>query len=58
MCTQKTFNIMMSQVRSNIQEVGQANGPTNLNLIHHGLQDHHFHPSLYAIHNIFFLFSP
>lgn len=49
---------MMSQVRSNIQEVGQANGPTNLNLIHHGLQDHHFHPSLYAIHNIFFLFSP
>ncbi|KAG7655158.1 hypothetical protein ISN44_As01g022580 [Arabidopsis suecica] len=34
-------------VRSNIQEVGQANGPTNLNLIHHGLQDHHFHPSLY-----------
>ncbi|CAL9215873.1 unnamed protein product [Arabidopsis halleri] len=35
-------------VRSNIQEMERANGPTNLNLIQHGLQDHHhFHPSLY-----------
>ncbi|KAG7597908.1 hypothetical protein ISN44_As06g022180 [Arabidopsis suecica] len=34
-------------VRSNIQEMDRANGPTNLNLIQHGLQDHHFHPSLY-----------
>ncbi|XP_019094916.1 PREDICTED: uncharacterized protein LOC104756559 [Camelina sativa] len=36
-----------TMVRSNMQEVEKANEPTNFNLIQHGLQDHHFQPSLY-----------
>ncbi|XP_019097909.1 PREDICTED: uncharacterized protein LOC104776332 [Camelina sativa] len=36
-----------TMVRSNMQEVEKANEPTNLNLIQHGLREHHFQPSLY-----------
>lgn len=53
----KLFSIMLTQMRSNAQQVERTNGLTNFNPIY-GLRDHHLSPSyiLFNLEHVFVFF--